>query len=90
VHSLVSVSSMQAPLVDNKSSKLPLPASAAPRLKQLSLIGDWDAGKVPADAVGLQFVNHLYASCEVFMGDATREILVRGRKSLSFSLYSQC
>jgi len=76
---------MQAPLVDNKSSKSPLPASAAPRLKQLSLIGDWDAGKVPADAVGLQFVNHLYASCEVFMGDATREILVREMKSLSVS-----
>jgi hypothetical protein len=76
---------MQPPLVESKPSKPSLPSSAAPRLKQLSLIGDWDAGKVPADAVGLQFVNHLYASCEIFMGDATREILVREMKSLSVS-----
>jgi hypothetical protein len=76
---------VQPQLVESKPAKLPLPASTAPRLKQLSLIGDWDAGKVPADAVGLEFVNHLYSACEVFMGDATREILVREMKSLSVS-----
>ena len=77
---------VMAPLLaENKPSKGSLPASSAPRLKQLSLIGDWDAGKVPADAVGLQFVNHLYLACEVFMGDATREILVREMKGLSVS-----
>lgn len=76
---------MAPPLAENKPSKAPIPASSAPRLKQLSLIGDWDAGKVPADAVGLQFVNHIYLACEVFMGDATREILVREMKGLSVS-----
>jgi hypothetical protein len=70
---------------ENKISKASVPSATAQRLKQLSLIGDWDAGKAPADAVGLQFVNHIYSACEVFMGDSTREILVREMKGLNVS-----
>jgi len=51
----------------------------------LSLIGDWDAGKVPADAVGLKFVNHMYAVLEGYLGDGARETLVREMKALSVS-----
>ncbi len=70
--------------VRNNSQSGPAVVSGS-RLKQLSLIGDWDAGKIPADAVGLKFVNHMYAVLEEYFGDGARETLVREMKALSVS-----
>jgi len=76
---------MASPAAEAKPMKAASVTTNAPRLKQVSLVGDWDAGRVPADAVGLEFVNHLYLSCEAFMGDATRETVVREMKILGVS-----
>lgn len=68
-----------------KQTKAASVATNSARLKQVSLVGDWDAGRIPDDAVGLEFVNHLYLSCEAFIGDTARETVVREMKSLGVS-----
>jgi hypothetical protein len=62
-------------------------ASRAPAVSQkgISKIGDWQAGPVPPDAVGIKFVNHMYAVCEDYFGQSAREILIREMKGLGTS-----
>jgi predicted regulator of Ras-like GTPase activity (Roadblock/LC7/MglB family) len=45
-------------------------------------LGDWQAGPIPADAVGIKFVNHFHRVCEETFGQSARDLLTREMKTL--------